>query len=134
LNFNGALHLPDGQTIEMLSHLMEAADISILGITDARIDPSRADSLKAFFRQFLPRGTAVIPFCTAKLYANAHRNTTMGGQLLLINRQWKKWAGHHCTDPSGLALVVGLRITYNRSVLSLMYLLDRLDHTPCGSG
>jgi hypothetical protein len=121
VNINGALHSPDDDVLSSLAHLMEAADISVLGITDARI--ASPDSIRASFRRFLPRGYAVIPFCTTKPYAASHRNTTMGGQLILINRQWEKWAGHHRTDPSGLALVVGLRLTYNTSVLSIIQVM-----------
>lgn len=76
LNINGALHLPEGHTIDVLTHLMNAANISILGVTDARIDLLHADSLKSLFRKSLPRGKAIIPFCTAKPYVAAHQNRT----------------------------------------------------------
>lgn len=48
----------------------------------------------------------------------------MGGQLILIDKQWEKWAGHHRTDPSGLAIVVvGIRLTYSRTVLSIIQVM-----------
>jgi hypothetical protein len=123
LNVNGALYHPEHSTIDTLYHLFNATDISILGLTDARISSLLIDSTKSLLRRFLPRGTAIVPFCTAKSSSASHRNTTMGGQLLLINRQWEKWAGHHRSDPSGLALVVGLRITYRRTVLSIIQVI-----------
>jgi hypothetical protein len=109
--------------VETLAHLMDVADISILGLTDARITGAQVDSSKKFIKQLFPKGTAVIPFCTDRPYAGSHRNTTMGGQLLLINSQWEKWVGHHRSDPSGLALVVGVRITYNTSILSVIQVM-----------
>jgi hypothetical protein len=123
LNVNGALYFPEPLTIATLSHLMEAAELSVLGLTDARITPNQVDTIKSLLRRELPRGTAIIAFCTDRPFAASHRNTTMGGQLLIIDRQWEQWAGHHRTDPSGLALVVGLRITFRSSSLSIIQVM-----------
>ncbi len=62
LNVNGALHHPELATIETLAHLLDAADISVLGLTDARIATTQIDSTKKLIRQLFPKGTAVIPF------------------------------------------------------------------------
>lgn len=123
LNVNGALYQPEPSTTDLLSHLMDVVDISILGITDARISDPFVDSTKSLLRRALSRGMAIIPFCTERPSVASHRNTTMGGQLILINGQWEKWAGHHRSDPSGLSLVVGLRLTYQQSVLSIIQVM-----------
>jgi hypothetical protein len=123
LNVNGAMYHPEPSTMATLSHLLDVADISILGITDARIAAPQLETTKSLLRKSLPRGTAIIPFCTDKPFIASHRNTTMGGQLIFIDEQWEKWAGHHRTNPSGLALVVGIRLTYRRTVLSIIQVM-----------
>jgi hypothetical protein len=102
---------------------MHAADISVLGITDARFSSTDVEQIKTTFRRYLPRGTALIAFPTEKPYSTSHRNTTMGGQLIILNSQWQKWAGHHKSDPSGLSLVVSIRITYNGHSLSIIQVM-----------
>lgn len=120
LSVNGSLQSPARDTPAILSHLMQSAAISVFGITDARFSATEVDQVKTAFRHYLPRGTALIAFPTERPYTGSHRNTTMGGQLIILNVQWEKWAGHHRSDPSGLSLVVGIRITYNGFSLSVI--------------
>lgn len=50
----------------LTSHLMSSADICVLGITVARISPTEVEQVKAAFRHYLPRGTAIIIFPTER--------------------------------------------------------------------
>jgi hypothetical protein len=43
--------------------------------------------------------------------------------MFLISSQLEKWVGHHRSDPSSLAQVVGVRINYNTSVLSIIQVM-----------
>lgn len=54
LNVNGALFSSEQLTIDTISHLMEAADISVFGLTDARISHTHVDSTTSLFRGALP--------------------------------------------------------------------------------
>ncbi len=123
LNVNGALHSMISTTSEILAHLLDAAQLSILGITDARTPLDGDHCLKTQFHHSLPQGTAVINFCTTRPHSQSTRNCTMGGQAFLIHRQWEKWVGHHRSDSSGLALIVSIRVTYNRSTLSIIQVM-----------
>lgn len=78
LNVNGALHNPERDSPALLSHLMQSASISVIGITDARFSPTEVEQVNTAFRRFLPRGTAIIAFPTERPYSTSHRNTTMG--------------------------------------------------------
>ena len=113
----------DLDSADNVAKLMDIAQISILGLTDARIPWSRSESLKRQFHHSLPAGTAVITFCTDRPNSTSTRNTTMGGQIFLIHKQWEKWVGHHRTDPSGLALAVSIRITYNKTALTIIQVM-----------
>lgn len=75
---------------EYCPHLIDMADMSILGMTDARIDASRTNTIKKLFCTALPRGTFIIPFCTEKPFAESNRKITMGGQLFIIDRHCEK--------------------------------------------
>ncbi len=44
-------------------------------------------------------------------------------QFILIDRQWEKWVGHHRSDPSGLSLVVSIRLTFNQSSLTIIQVM-----------
>ncbi len=123
VNVNGALYSPERLTTTTIAHLMDRADISVLGITDARVSQALVESLQTSLRLSLPQGTAIIVFPTLKPYSDSHRNTTMGGQVFLINRQLEKWVGHHRSDASGLSLVTSIRITFNRSALTIIQVM-----------
>lgn len=81
-----SLYRPEQSTIDTLFYL-------ILGITDARIAVPQVDAITSLLHKALPRGTTIIPFCNFKPFSAFHRNTTMGWQLILIDRQLEKWAG-----------------------------------------
>jgi hypothetical protein len=117
LNVNGAFHDLARDKAGTLAELLDVAQISVMGITDARIPLDRCQSLKRQLHYSLPPGMAVIPFGTSRPHDKSNYSTTMGGQIFLIDRQWEKHVGHHRSDASGLALVTGIRITYNRSEL-----------------
>lgn len=121
LNVNGTLYSSERDLPALLAHLMQSADIiSILGITYARISPTEVEPVKAAFRRYLLRGTAIIAFLTERPYDASHPNTIIGGQVILLNEHWEKWAGHHRSNPSGLSLVVEIRLTYRSSSLSII--------------
>jgi hypothetical protein len=123
LNVNGALHDMTGDTAAMVAHILDAAQISILGMTDARTPADRVDRMKQQFHHSLPYGTAVIAFPTSRPCTLSGRNMTMGGQVFIIDRQWEQWIGSHRSDPSGLALVTSIRVTYNQSSLSIIQVM-----------
>ena len=78
LNVNGSMHDMTGETAALVAHLLDAAQISILGMTDARIPEDRVDRMKRQFHHALPHGTAVITFSTARPSTLSGRNMTMG--------------------------------------------------------
>jgi hypothetical protein len=100
LNVNGSLHDLNGDTAALVAHIMDAAQISILGMTDARTPEDRVSRLKQQFHHSLPYGTTVITFSTARPSTLSGRNMTMGGQVFIIDRQWEQWIGSHRSDPS----------------------------------
>ncbi len=94
LNVNGSLHDMTGDTADMVAHILDAAQISILGMTDARTPEDRAVRMKRQFHHALPHGTAVITFCTSRSSTLSGRNMTMAGQVFVIDRQWDVGLDH----------------------------------------
>lgn len=111
------------ETAVTVAHIMNAAQISILGMTDARTPEKRSIRMTQHFHNDLPYDMAVITFCTTRPSTLSGRNMTVGEQSLIIDRQWEHWVGSHRCDPSGLALVTTIRVTYNNSALSIIQVM-----------
>jgi hypothetical protein len=120
LNLRGSPYSLNNDEPHFLHSLMSQLGTNILGITDAHLPPDLIDKATATIRRALPPDTAIITFPTTRPTPNSYRQNTMGGQFFIIDQHWAKWVGHKRVEPSGLALVASIRITYANTTLTVI--------------
>lgn len=67
--------------------------------------------------------SAVICFPTHRMTKESTRLTTMGGQMLIIDRQWEPWITSKKSDESGLCLVVSVEINFQEQSLVIIQVM-----------
>jgi hypothetical protein len=108
LNINGALFDSKNGEPYFAYQLMAQGGINILGLTDTRTPSDKQESISTSMRFSQPKGTAIICFPTKRLDKESNRLTTMGGQMIIVDRQWEPYISNKKSDASGLSLITSV--------------------------
>ncbi len=123
LNMNEALFEAKNGEAQFAHQLMTQCGINVLGLTDTRIPKDKAEYIVKSMKYPQPKGTAVICFPTHRMTKESTRLTTMGGQMIIIDKQWEPWIANKKSDESGLCLVVSVGITFQEQSLVIIQVM-----------
>lgn len=72
----------------------------------------------------MPLGTVVICFPTKRMTKDdSTRLTTMGGQMIIIDKQWESCITHKRGDESGLNLIVSVGLTFHEQSITIIQIM-----------
>ena len=120
LNMNGSMYDFTNGEPQFIQQLMTQCSFNILGLTDTRTPTDKVDKIVKSMKYVMPKGTAVICFATKRLKKDSNRLTTMGGQIIIIDKQWKSCISQKRSDESGLSFIVSVGIIFQQQTVTII--------------